>query len=540
MQNPREYLKAHPEALRLYAVSDTAWLENRTLEACMTNAARGGASLLRLRDKQAATQELVETYAAVRQSMAAFGSRLGKVLFVIDDDVEAAVRSGADGVHVGQGDAACAEARRVLGEDKIVGVSVQTVEQARAAQRDGADYLGVGALVKTATKPDAADVSLETLRAICEAVDIPVVGIGGLNAGTLERLRDTGVAGAAVVSAIFAESNVRLAAEALRSQIDAIVEGRPADEAALAAYRSRLDEGKGVFHEFSEDIEDDELAAAVRPIRVAKEDGAQAGEAGVSAQERFGLNAGAPYKIPSVLSIAGSDSSGGAGIQADIKAIEALGLFAQTAITAITAQNTLGVTAVENVSEDVVRAQIDAVFSDIRPDAVKIGMVSSADIIRAIAEGLAAHGAENVVLDPVMVATSGARLIDEGAQNALVRCLFARARVVTPNIAEAEVLADIRIESKEDMVAAARMISFMTSGAVLVKGGHRFEDADDLLYEAGVAHWIEGERIETSNSHGTGCTLSSAIASGLALGMSVYDAVVYAKSLCGACFGCGF
>lgn len=139
-----------------------------------------------------------------------------------------------------------------------------------------------------------------------------------------------------------------------------------------------------------------------------------------------------------------------------------------------------------------------------------------------------------------MVATSGARLIDEGAQNALVRCLFARASVVTPNIAEAEVLADMRIESKEDMVAAARMISFMTSGAVLVKGGHRFEDADDLLYEAGAAHWIKGERIATSNAHGTGCTLSSAIASGLAQGMSVYDAVVYAKRYVAHALAAGF
>lgn len=237
------------------------------------------------------------------------------------------------------------------------------------------------------------------------------------------------------------------------------------------------------------------------------------------------------YSLKSVLSIAGSDSSGGAGIQADIKTIEALGLFAQTAVTALTAQNTMGVSGVLETPRSFVRAQIDAVFDDIRPDAVKIGMVFSAECVRTIAEGLRAHGASNVVLDPVMVATSGSRLMDEGVEGVLVKELFPLAGIVTPNIPEAEVLAGGAIRTKRDMEAAARLIASMTPGAVLVKGGHGIEggSCDDLLLHEGDSIWIPGVRIDTTNTHGTGCTLSSAIACGLASGAGMYDAVAAAK-----------
>ncbi len=236
-----------------------------------------------------------------------------------------------------------------------------------------------------------------------------------------------------------------------------------------------------------------------------------------------------------VLSIAGSDSSGGAGIQADIKTIAAHGLFAETAVTALTAQNTLGVAGVLEATPEFVASQIDAVFEDIRPDAVKVGMVSSAAIIRAIAERLRAWGARNVVVDPVMVATSGSRLIDEAAVAALSDELLPLARVVTPNMPEAAVLADRPVVDDASMLEAARIVSCGLAeaggdAAVLVKGGHGTATADDLLFEAGGGvHWLRAERIPTRNTHGTGCTLSSAIACGLAEGKDLLQAVSDAK-----------
>lgn len=246
------------------------------------------------------------------------------------------------------------------------------------------------------------------------------------------------------------------------------------------------------------------------------------------------------YSVPSVVSIAGSDSSGGAGIQADIKTIESLGLYAQTVITALTAQNTLGVYGVADVAADFVNSQIDAVFSDIRPDAVKIGMVSSADIAASIARGLRAWNAGNVVLDPVMVSTSGAALISEDAKKALIDELFPLARVITPNIPEAETLCSMEIRTREDREHAARMLGSMTSGAVLVKGGHGDADAADVLWHDGSIRWIEGRRIETGNTHGTGCTLSSAIACGLAEGLDVAEAAVSAKRYISGALACEF
>lgn len=231
-----------------------------------------------------------------------------------------------------------------------------------------------------------------------------------------------------------------------------------------------------------------------------------------------------------VLSIAGSDSSGGAGIQADIKTITAHRLFAETVITALTAQNTLGVTGVLEATPEFVRLQIDTVFDDIRPDAVKVGMVSSAAIIRAIAEGLRAHEVGRVVVDPVMVSTSGSRLLADDALDALKRELLPLASVVTPNIPEAEILADGRIEGEADMADAARAIAAACGSAVLVKGGHGTADANDLLVTPdGFELWLRGERIDTKNTHGTGCTLSSAIACGLAQGLPVEGAVRRAK-----------
>lgn len=206
------------KAMRLYAVTDSAWLEGRTLVSCVEQALRGGATFVQLRDKHASTESLVAQAGELLPVCRAAG-----VPFVIDDDVEAALRSGADGVHVGQDDAACAEARAALGSEAIVGVSVQTVEQALEAQEAGADYLGVGAMFSTATKTDAELVTTQTLRQICSAVDIPVVAIGGLNTRTIPCLAGSGVDGAAVVSALFAAKDVYVAARELCGVLDEVI-----------------------------------------------------------------------------------------------------------------------------------------------------------------------------------------------------------------------------------------------------------------------------------------------------------------------------
>ena len=229
------------------------------------------------------------------------------------------------------------------------------------------------------------------------------------------------------------------------------------------------------------------------------------------------------------LSIAGSDSSGGAGIQADIKTMTMNGVYAMSAVTALTAQNTTGVTGIMEVTADFLRQQIDAVFEDIYPDAVKIGMVSSAELIEVIAERLIAHKAKNIVVDPVMVATSGSALMKTDAVSMLMSKLFPLAAVITPNIPETEVLSGMKVRTKEDMQKAAKMIGDSCGCAVLVKGGHCVNDANDLLYADGKWRWFEGKRIDNPNTHGTGCTLSSAIASNLAKGFSLEESVQRAK-----------
>ena len=244
-------------------------------------------------------------------------------------------------------------------------------------------------------------------------------------------------------------------------------------------------------------------------------------------------------KMHTALSIAGSDSSGGAGIQADLKTMTAHGVYGMSALTALTAQNTTGVTDIMAVSPAFLAAQLDAIFTDIPPDAVKIGMVADSALIRVIAEKLDEYHAKNVVVDPVMVATSGARLISEDAVEALCSMLLPRAAVITPNVPEAEVLADMAITDRTSMTAAAARIHERTHTAVLMKGGHRVDDANDLLVDRTGARWFEGRRIATSNTHGTGCTLSSAIASNLARGMDLDTAVLRAKTYLSGALGAG-
>ena len=234
-------------------------------------------------------------------------------------------------------------------------------------------------------------------------------------------------------------------------------------------------------------------------------------------------------KIATVLTIAGSDSSGGAGIQADLKTMLAHGVYGMSAITALTAQNTLGVTAVQDATPEFLAAQLDAVFTDIRPNAVKVGMVSSAALIGVIADRLRKYEAGHVVVDPVMVATSGAKLIADEAVTALQEQLFPLAELITPNVPELEALSGEKVDSEETLAAAARKVGQAHAVNVLGKGGHFGEEANDVLVTGNAIKWYNGQRIDNPNTHGTGCTLSSAIAANLAKGYVLEEAVWLAK-----------
>ncbi len=242
-------------------------------------------------------------------------------------------------------------------------------------------------------------------------------------------------------------------------------------------------------------------------------------------------------KMRTALTIAGSDSSGGAGIQADIKTMMANGVFAMSAITAMTAQNTTGVRSIMNASPEFLADELDEVFTDIFPDAVKIGMVSESSLIRVIAQKLREYRPRFIVVDPVMVATSGAKLISDDAIETLKEELLPIATILTPNIPETEVLAERPVKSDSDMIEAARSISERFHCAVLCKGGHALNDANDLLWRGGEYRWFYGKKIDNPNTHGTGCTLSSAIASNLAKGFDLDTSVERAKEYISGALG---
>lgn len=233
--------------------------------------------------------------------------------------------------------------------------------------------------------------------------------------------------------------------------------------------------------------------------------------------------------MKNVLTIAGSDCSGGAGIQADLKTIMAHRCYGMSVVTALTAQNTTGVYGIEACLAEFVNNQMDCVFTDIFPHAVKIGMVSSIEIIEVIAEKLREYKPQNIVVDPVMVATSGGKLLNDDAINKLLNELIPLSDVITPNLFEAEILCGFEIKSKEDMIKAAKKIAQNYNGHILIKGGHLEDNANDLLFSKGKIYWFEGEKINNPNTHGTGCTLSSAIASNLALGYNVEESVRNSK-----------
>ncbi|MEA4971636.1 MAG: bifunctional hydroxymethylpyrimidine kinase/phosphomethylpyrimidine kinase [Candidatus Metalachnospira sp.] len=449
-------MKSIKDSMLLYAVTDRSWLNRRTVKEQVEDALKGGATFIQLREKELD----YDSFLAEALELKALCKKYD-VPFVINDNVDIAIACDADGVHVGQSDMEAGNVREKLGPGKIIGVSAHNLEEALAAKAHGADYLGVGAVFSTSTKLDADTTSFGVVYDICNSVNIPVVAIGGINENNILELKDTGIDGVAVVSAIFAKPDITAATENLL---------------ALAK----------------------ELVAP-------------------------------SHNIKKVLTIAGTDPTGGAGIQADIKTITAHKLYAMSAITALVAQNTTGVYGIMEVPPEFVANQLDCIFTDIRPDAVKIGMVSSSIIIEVIVQKLKEYKAENIVVDPVMVTTSGSKLISDEACETLITKLLPLGTVITPNIPEAEVLCGFNIKTTDDMIKAAEKISENVKSAILIKGGHLVSTATDLLYENGEITWFSSERIDNPNTHGTGCTLSSAIASNLAKGYTLKESIANAK-----------
>lgn len=471
--------KTIKQNLRLYAITDRSWLGGAKLEEQVEQAILGGATIIQFREKSLQGEELKQQ--AIRVQAVC---RKYNIPFLVNDLVELAAEIDADGVHVGQSDMSVQEARMLLGEEKIIGATAKTVEQALRAQSEGADYLGSGAIFGSSTKTDAVPMTRERLQEICHSVQIPVVAIGGISEENVSWLQGLDIAGVAVISAIFAKKDIRKATELLAKKVAWIAERNSVAENAE----------KSGTAEITEKMEDDSRR-----------------------------------KRKAVLTIAGSDCSGGAGIQADLKTMLANGVYGMSAITALTAQNTLGVKSILEVTPVFLQEQLDAIFCDIAPDAVKVGMIANAELIHVIAEKLRQYQTQNIVVDPVMVSTSGSKLLQDDAVTVLESELLPLACLITPNIPEAECLLGKKITDQTQMEAAGRELSEKYGCAVLIKGGHAIAEANDLLCGNGQMHWFHGKRIDNPNTHGTGCTLSSAIASNLAKGEALVESIEHAK-----------
>ena len=443
-------------ALKLYLVTDRALSLGRSLEEVVSEAVAGGVTMVQLREKDAPTGEFVELALRLKAILKPY-----RVPLIVNDRVDVALAVDADGVHIGQSDMPYEQARKLLGPHKIIGLSVENMDDLIKANQMDVDYIGISPVYGTPTKTDTAEpFGLDGLRKAVALSVHPTVAIGGMNAGTIPQVMATGVDGVAVVSAICSAPSPRSAAMELK----------------------RLCTRKKKYH--------------------------------------------------TVLTIAGSDSGGGAGIQADIKAISAMGCYAASAITAVTVQNTVGVQAVHPVPLDILAGQIDAVLSDIGADAVKIGMLHSAQVAKVVADKIEQYGIRNVVLDPVMVSTSGHRLIEESAVEVIKKRLLPLARVLTPNVPEAEILIGRKITGECDFNEVARELSHRYGVSVLLKAGHLSGDVLTDYFcnaEDGSLTLLPSKRVETKNTHGTGCTLSSAFAAALAKGEGLTMAARSAK-----------
>ena len=469
-----------PFDLSLYLVTDRPLSGGRDMAWIVREAAAGGVTMVQLREKECSTAEFIALARELKRALSPLGIPL-----IINDRVDVALAVDADGVHIGQSDMPYDVARRLLGPDKIIGLSVETMEEVIAANALDVDYIGISPVYATPTKTDTlAPFGLGGIEEVMRLSRHRCVAIGGMNRATIGEVIARGVEGVAVVSAIVAADSPREASEELASII-----------------RDRRSESSKPS-EYSENSESSENSKTNHS------------------------------SIKKVLTIAGSDSGGGAGIQADIKSISANGCFAASAITAITAQNTLGVNAVEGLSIDIIEGQIDAVLSDIGADSIKIGMLHSAEVVQCVARMLRKYNIKDVVLDPVMVSTSGHRLIEESAIEVLKAELMPMARVITPNIPEAEILLGEAISKQDDLLAAARRLAEKYGVSVLLKAGHLVNDElIDIFYNHETEEVVElnARRVDTRNTHGTGCTLSSAFAAQLAKGLSLTEAARAAK-----------
>lgn len=433
----------------LYLITDAgAQLPERVREALPY------AGALQFRAKELSGAEKLQA----GRALAALCRQAG-VIFIVNDDPELALELDADGVHLGQEDGDPAEARKLLGEGKLIGISTHTPQEAAAAEAAGADYIGFGAMFPTRSKAINHLAGVELLAETRKTVSVPIIAIGGIDRNNAPLVIDAGADAIAVISAVMSHP-----------------------EPALAAAELKL-----LFN------------------RKQQPNGA-------------------------VLTIAGSDSGGGAGIQADLKTITLLGSYGASVITALTAQNTLGVTGIHPSPPDFVAAQLDAVLSDMPVEVVKTGMLFSAEIINVVVDRLSFFEKKLLIVDPVMIAKGGSKLIDSDAVAALKEKLLPLTYLLTPNIPEAEALTGTRIMTDADMENAARLLHEAGVRNVLIKGGHsESEEAVDLLFDGSSFKRFASPRIDSTNTHGTGCTLSAAIASFLAQGNPLPEAVQKAK-----------
>ena len=476
----------NPFDLSLYLVTDRPLSGGRDMAWIVREAAAGGVTMVQLREKECSTAEFIQLARELKAALAPLGIPL-----IINDRVDVALAVDADGVHIGQSDMPYATARKLLGSDKIIGLSVETMDEVIAANALDVDYIGISPVYATPTKTDTlTPFGLDGVDEVMRCSRHRCVAIGGMNRDTVGEVIAHGVEGVAVVSAIVAAPSPREAA----AELARIITGNRPE--------------RSEYSEYSEHSEHSEVSENNSQFSI--------------------FNS----QLKKVLTIAGSDSGGGAGIQADIKSISANGCFATSAITAITAQNTLGVNAVEGLSIDILEGQIEAVLSDIGTDSVKIGMLHSAEVVRSVARLLRKYGIKDVVLDPVMVSTSGHKLIEDSAIAVLKSDLIPLARVITPNIPEAEILLGEPIEKQGDLPAAARRLAQQYGVSVLLKAGHLVDDElIDIFYnnETGEVIELSARRVDTPNTHGPGCTLSSAFAAQLAKGLPLNEAARAAK-----------
>ncbi len=441
-----------PEISGIYLITD----QLGNLMDRVSLALRGGISILQYRAKDLGYDERRVEAEALKKLCKRFGTT-----FIINDDLRLAKEVDADGVHLGQDDGEISAARELLGPNKIIGKSTHNLEEAMRAEREGADYIGFGALYPTGSKVVSHLPGVEGLASIRDAVKIPIVAIGGITPGNACRVIDAGANALAVISSVLAHPRPDIAA------------------AELLLLFNRVH----------------------------------------------------PFPRGAVLSVAGSDSGGGAGIQADIKTITLLGSYAATVLTALTAQNTRGVSSIHGLPPSFMIDQLNAVLNDIPIDVIKTGMLHTPAMIAALAERL---GERKVliplVIDPVMVAKGGAPLLEREAVQVFSDLLLPMAYLLTPNVPEAERLLGRTIRDDTEMEQAARDLQQMGAANVLIKGGHLTgRSATDVLFDGTSCHHFSSERIFTHNTHGTGCSFASAIATLLAQGEPLLTAVERAK-----------